>query len=102
MAWSDDLAGMMAKENTAQLQVGVMAGPNSCKVGNLLLTKEDLLFSDKLLAPVCTKVSEVSGAEGAACTDKSTYLPALKAGDRVLVYQLSDSCFVVLERLVTA
>ena len=102
MGWTDYMAGMMAQGQTAQLQLGQMTGPNSCMIGKLLLTKDDLLFNDRLLHSTCTKVSEIAKAEGSYCTDKSSYLPALKAGDTVLVYQISDSKFLVLERMVNA
>ena len=102
MAWMNDMAGMMGGEQTAQLQLGQMTGPNTCKIGNLTLTKDDLLFDDRLLQATCTKVSEISGAEGSACTDKSSYISALKAGDQVLIYQISDSKFIVLGRMVSA
>ncbi len=102
MAWANEVIGMMQQEHLTRLQVGQMTGPTSCKIGNLILAPEDLLFSDRLLHPTCTKVSEVSRAEGSACTDKSTYLSALKSGDQVLVYQISDSKFIVIERLVSA
>ena len=37
---------------------------------------------------------------GGARSDNSTYLEPLKAGDLVLVYQLSDSKFVVIDKVV--
>lgn len=102
MGWTNDMAGMMTPGQTSQLQLGQMTGPTSCKIGNLELTKDDLLFDDRLLSTTCTKVSEISQAEGSACTDKSSYISALKAGDAVVIYQVSDSKFLVLGRMVSA
>nr|DAU93851.1 MAG TPA: Protein of unknown function (DUF2577) [Caudoviricetes sp.] len=42
-----------------------------------------------------------SPSNGGLCTDKSKYLDKLKAGDTVLVYQLSDSKFVILDKVVS-
>ena len=67
-----------------------------------LLKKEDLLFAEHLLNAVCTKVSEIAQSEGSYCTDKSTYLSALKNGDAVLIRQMSDSKFVIIEKVVSA
>lgn len=102
MAWMNDMAGMMANESSYELKLAEMTGPTSCKIGAIELTKEDLLFSEHLLKTVCTKVAEISQSEGSYCTDKSTYLSALKAGDKVLVRQMSDSEFVVIEKVVSA
>nr|DAV06511.1 MAG TPA: Protein of unknown function (DUF2577) [Caudoviricetes sp.] len=38
---------------------------------------------------------------GGPCTDKSKYWEKLKAGDIVLVYQISDSKFVIIDRVVS-
>lgn len=104
MSWTNEFVDMMRTggEDSAggSIKLAVMTGPTSCKIGNLELKREDLKFSDRLLSSTCTKVSEISGAEGSACTDKSSYLSALKAGDTVAVVQVSDSCFLVLGRMV--
>nr|DAJ19223.1 MAG TPA: Protein of unknown function (DUF2577) [Siphoviridae sp. ctBho3] len=42
-----------------------------------------------------------SPSNGGPCTDKSIYLDKLKAGDTVLVYQLSDSKFVIIDKVVS-
>lgn len=102
MAWMNDMAAMMATPASYEPQFAQMTGPTTCKIGTLTLTKDDLLFAEHLLKPVCTKVSEISQAEGSYCTDKSAYLPALKAGDVVLIRQMSDSKFVVIEKVVSA
>lgn len=105
MSWVNEMVSIVREKEGLSgggLKLAAMTGPNSCKIGNLELTKEDLLFSDRLLAPTCTKVSETASGGGGACTDKSTYLTALKAGDMVAVYQVSDDKFIVLERMVSA
>lgn len=102
MAWMNDMAGMMASDQTADLQLAQMTGPTACKIGNLELTKDDLLFAEHLLKTVCTKVTETAPGGGGKCTDQSTYLSALKAGDTVLIRQMSDSKFLVIEKVVSA
>lgn len=102
MAWENDFSEMLAGNKASpQIKLAVMTGPNSCRVGNLQLTAVDLLISDRLLSPTCAKVSETAPDGGGQCTDNSTYISALKAGDTVAVYQLSDSRFLVLERMVS-
>lgn len=102
MAWENELAGVIGGRGTAAvIKLAVMTGPDSCRVGNLELKKEDLLFNDRLVNDVCTKVSETAPDGGGKCTDSSTYISALKAGDIVSVYQLSDSRFLVLGRMVS-
>ena len=102
MAWMNDMAGMMATPAGYEVQLGQMTGPTTCKIGTLELKKEDLLFAEHLLNAVCTKVSEIAQSEGTYCTDKSTYLSALKSGDTVLIRQMSDSKFVIIEKVVSA
>ncbi len=103
MAWTNDMVDMFGNHSmsTAGLKLATMTGANSCMIGNLQLTSADLLFADHLLQTKCVKVSEVAPKDGGTCTDKSSYMTALKAGDTVLVYQLSDSKFLVIERMVS-
>ena len=102
MAWTNDMVNLMRQggsERNGTIKLAQMTGPTTCKIGNLTLNREDLLFTDFLLAPVCTKVKENAPADGGLCTDQSTYIPALKAGDQVAVVQISDSKFLVLGRM---
>ena len=102
MGWSNDLAALLGGNTaTHELKLGTMTGPVSCNVGNLQLKQEDLMFAEHLLFPVCTDVSETAPNGGGKCTDNSSYIPALVAGDTVLVYQLSDSKFLVIERMAS-
>ena len=103
MAWMNDMVDMFGNQQTATgLKLATMTGPNTCMIGNLQLTSTDLMIADHLLYTKCVKVSEVAPKDGGACTDKSSYMSALKAGDTVLVYQLSDSKFLIIERMVNA
>lgn len=104
MAWENEFSDILNNSGNSapQIKLAMMTGPNSCKIGNLILNAEDLLFSDRLLSSTCTKVSETAPDGGGTCTDKSSYISALKAGDTVAVYQISDSQFLVLERMVSA
>lgn len=102
MSWENDMVQMMrgSASQGPSLKLAVMTGPSSCRIGNLELTAADLLISDRLLQPACTKVAGTCPGGGGALTDRSSYLTALKAGDVVLVYQLSDDRFAVIERMV--
>lgn len=103
MSWKNDLALMMNPgEQQRGLKIAVMTGPKTCRIGKLDLQAEDLKIAAHLLAPVCTKVKETAPSDGGLCTDQSTYIPALAAGDQVLVYQMSDDSFVILEKVVNA
>ena len=106
MSWTNDFVDMMRQGDGSSsggtIKLAEMLGPDSCKIGNLTLLKEDLLFAEHLLKKVCVQVKETAPANGGLCTDQSTYLPALKAGDKVAVVQISDSKFFVLERMVSA
>lgn len=103
MSWSNDFIDLTRAENAggAAIKLGTMTGPTECRIGNLVLTSADLLFSDRLLKPTCTKVSETAPDGGGKCTDESTYITALNAGDTVALYQLSDTKFLVLGRMVS-
>lgn len=106
MSWTNDLVTMMrgpeAGSTGGTIKLAQMLGPTSCKLGNLTLQKEDLLFADYLLQKTCIQVKETAPSNGGLCTDQSTYLPALKAGDQVAIVQISDSKFFVLGRMVSA
>jgi len=106
MSWTNDLVTMMrgpeAGSTGGTIKLAQMLGPTSCKLGNLTLQKEDLLFADYLLQKNCIQVKETAPSNGGLCTDQSTYLPALKAGDQVAIVQISDSKFFVLGRMVSA
>ena len=105
MAWENEFSDILnngSSRASPQIKLAVMTGPNSCQIGNLMLAAEDLLFNAGLLSQTCTKVSETAPDGGGKCTDNSTYMPALKAGDTVAVYQISDSRFLVLGRMVSA
>lgn len=105
MAWEDDMLGMMRENGNGKgggkgIQLALMTGPGSCRVGDMELGGKDLMFAAHLLHRSATEVSVTAPADGGKCTDSSVYLPALAAGDEVVVYQISDSRFLVLEKMV--
>lgn len=104
MAWENEFSDIMHEsgKDAQSIQLAVMTGANSCKIGNLELGPEDLLFDDRLVNPTCTKVSETAPDGGGQCADNSSYLSPLKSGDVVAVYQTSDSQFIVIGRMVSA
>ena len=86
-----------AKSNPEGIRLAVMTGPDSCKIGDFPLMKEDLLFADHLLVTTATKVSVTESH-----SDASLYLTALKSGDTVAVIRLNVTKYLVLERVVSA
>ena len=105
MSWANDLAAMMASNDSIMgrgLQLATMSGPTSLAIGDLALDGSDLLFAEHLIKPVATKVAGTCPADGGSLGDTSTYIPALQAGDQVLVYQISMSKFLVIEKVVSA
>lgn len=102
MSWTDDMAAMMGGERQTGrgLQLCQMAGPNVLQVGQMLITSPNLRIASHLMAPICTKVAGTCH-DGAALTDSSSYSSALAAGDVVLAYQLDDSTFLIIERMVS-
>ena len=104
MSWADDMAAMLQepRQTGRGLQLATMTGPTSLQLGDLALTAGDLLFASHLLTKTATQVSGQCPADGGTLGDTSTYAPALAAGDQVLVCQVSDSCFLVIERMVRA
>lgn len=104
MSWQSDMVGLMRKQgaisNTPGLELAVMTGAASCRVGDLDLSSEDLYIPDHLLKPVATKV-RVSFDEHGVFHDETQYLAPLKAGDLVVLQRLSDTKYVVLNRVTT-
>lgn len=74
------------KDNTAPIQIGIMADASSCKIGKLILSGSDLLMAEHLK----------TGYQ----KDNATFIEPLKSGDRVAVYRFSDELYIILERLV--
>lgn len=103
-SWAEGMVGLVRKAgvSSAAIQLAVMDGPSSCHIGDLKLAAEDLKFMDGLLTPTCTKVAGTCPDETGPLRDTSTYRAALKSGDTVAVYQLSDTAFLVLGKVVTA
>lgn len=102
MSWTDDMAAMMGGERQTGrgLQLCQMAGPNVLQVGQMQITSPNLRIASHLMTKTCTQVAGTCH-DGSALTDRSTYAPALQAGDVVLAYQLDDSTFLVIERMVS-
>ena len=82
--------------NGSSIQLAIMTGANTCKIGNTTLYAEDLYIPDRLLTSVCTKVNVPENHQ-----DKSGYSAPLKAGDTVLIYKLSDTKYAILDRVVS-
>ena len=106
-SWAEDMNRIMREQSAiasggSGLQLAVMTGATSLKIGSMELLAEDLLFAEHLIRPPCTQVAGTCPSGGGALSDSSTYLTALTAGDQVLVYRLNDTTYIVLERVVKA
>lgn len=105
MSWRENMISMMREQgernNPTGIQLATMTSANTAMLGNMPLYAQDLLFSDRLIMPTATAVAGHCPADG-ELTDKSAYLPALKAGDIVAVYHVNDQKFLVLGRMVSA
>lgn len=101
--WADSMLDVLqpAGGNTGKgLQLATMTGPASCQVGSLVLSGGDLLVAEHLKSQICTKVIADAPDPAGPISDKSTYLSALKAGDTVLIYQISDTKFIIIAKVV--
>lgn len=103
MSWEQDMMDMIkpALQTGRGLQLCTMAGPTTLQVGEMQITSPNLRIASHLMTQTCTKVAGQCPADGGALGDTSTYAPALQAGDMVLAYQLDDSTFLIIERMVT-
>lgn len=90
MSWTDAFIGTNIEDLSDGIQVAEMVSANSCRVGDLILTAEDLLFNEGLTVKLASKVAG-NCPEVGALQDTSTYLSPLKAGDKVAVYKVKGS-----------
>ena len=102
-----ELLKMMQRQGEANNPIGlekaVMTGNKSCIVGELELDEEDLLVSDHLLTGYYkakdpeNPLSFSTISELKSCIE---YVEPLKEGDTVIVQQVDDETYVILERVV--
>ena len=107
MSWTDAFLERDDGDTSAGIQLAEMISENSCKIGDLILTSEDLLFDESLTVKL---TSTIAGQcpEGGALVDKSTYISPLKAGDKVAVMKVkgsdptdyTSSLYIVLGKMV--
>lgn len=75
----EEILGLMRnegkKDNTAPIQIGVMQDAEKCRLGKLVLSKDDMMVAQHIAG-------------------------TLKQGDTVAVYRMSDELYLLLERLV--
>lgn len=103
MSWANDIMTAIrpGMPSGGQVKLAVMTGARTARVGNLDLQPQDLYIPDRLLQTSCINVTETAPDGGGTCTDQSTYSQPLQAGDLVIVCQLSDTRFAILERVVS-
>ena len=90
MSWTDAFINTDNGDLSDGIQVAEMVSANSCKIGDLILTAEELLFNDNLTVKLASTVSG-QGPEVGALQDTSTYLSPLQVGDKVAVYKVQGS-----------
>ena len=101
MAWDADLIQFMKRQgqdgSLPGIALATMTGPKSCKLKDgMELGPGELQFAEHQ----AVKVAGHCPADG-ELQDKTQYISALKAGDTVAVYQLSDSKVLILEKMVS-
>lgn len=84
------------KDNSAPIQIGEMTGAESCKIGQLTLSGDDILIAEHLKTGYHYAVDNDTPSK----RDKNTFIEPLKSGDKVAVYRMSDELYIILERLV--
>ena len=96
------------KDNPVTLQIGVMRSANSVKIGDLVLTAEDLYIADYLVSGYTRniQVPYVSGVTVDYHADTQSQLAfteGLKKGDLVAVQKLQNTNkYVILAKVVEA
>lgn len=95
--WADNMLDTLAppRQTGKGLQLATMTGADTCQIGNLALTKDDLLIAEHLKGKIWK-------GEGLVTQTEEMYFEPLKAGDMVLVYQINDAKFVIIEKVVSA
>ena len=77
MTWDEKIVNIMreqGKKNTGKgLQLATMESDTKCRVGNLLIDREDYLKAEHL---------------------------SLSKGDTVVVYKLDDTAYIILEKVI--
>lgn len=99
MSKYEDIIQMIREQggvlNQPCIEIAIMTGPKSCKIGDFTLEEQDLCFSEHLLFQAAIKVS-VSESH----MDKSAYLTPLKTGDVVAIQKLTETKYLVLAKVV--
>ena len=105
MSWTDEMIETMKAAgravNPSSITIGVMASANSCTIKDGLTVPNTMLyFNDRLVNRLAVSVAGTCPDGGGALTDKSSYISALKAGDKVALYRVDETHYIVLARLV--
>ena len=107
MSWTEAFLSSPDEDQSEGIQIAEMVSQNSCRIGNLMLTSEDLLFNETLTVNIASKVLGQC-SEGGTLQDISIYVRPLKAGDKVAVIKIkgsdptdyTSSLYLVLGKLV--
>ena len=84
------------KDNPPSIQIGIMKNAEVCAIGELMLSRDDLLIAEHLKTGYHCAVNSDNPSQ----KDENTFIGALKEGDKVAVYRISDELYIILERLV--
>ena len=85
-----------SKDNTMPIQIGTMDSATSCSIGTLKLSGDDLFIAEHLKTGYHCAVDNDNPSK----KDKNTFVEALKKGDQVAIYRISDERYIIMERLV--
>ena len=78
------------KGETNNIKIGTMDSENSCVIGKLKLSSDDLLVSEHLKTGYCYKNKD----------NQEVIVDPLKKGDAVALYRVDEDTYLVIERLV--
>lgn len=84
-----------SRYNPPSLMLGEMISNTEVSLGRMTLDPDDYYISEHLTKPILTELKLTS-----TLADKSEYIKPLKKGDIVLLYQISEDKFVIIERVV--
>lgn len=85
------------KNKGSCIQKGIMQSDDTCKIGDLVLSKEDFLLPE----PLKTGYFKNIDSENPSKKEESTFVKPLQKGDIVAAYRLNEEEYIILAKLVS-
>lgn len=85
-----------AVKNPPRLRLGTMVSDSQCDIGTMILEKDDLYVAEHLVDGYEIKIM----IEPSEKKQNAKVYHALKKGDVVLLYQIKEEKFVIIEKVV--